>query len=296
MTAKRDRLIGFGGAVLVHLVLVGLLAFSMMKRPEAPASPAVKPLVQARVVTEEAVLEPMRRREAEEEARQRRLEEDKRKAAEAKRQAEEQKRKAAEEQKRKAAEEQKRKVAEKARLAELKKKQEAEKARLAEQEQQRKIEVEKQRKAEAERKAAEERKKAEAERKRLEEEARKRKETEDKLKQAMAAEAERLAQEQQRYHQQQLLSVRQQYVADIKNKVERSWLRPTGSRGTHCQVLIHQIPGGEVIDVRLTDCDGDVAFQRSVEAAVRKASPLPMPADPEVFDREIEFIFEPQSN
>ena len=288
MTAKRDRLIGFGGAVLVHLVLVGLLAFSMMKRPEAPASPAVKPLVQARVVTEEAVLEPMRRREAEEEARQRRLEEDKRKAAEAKRQAEEQKRKAAEEQKRK--------VAEKARLAELKKKQEAEKARLAEQEQQRKIEVEKQRKAETERKAAEERKKAEAERKRLEEEARKRQETEDKLKQAMAAEAERLAQEQQRYHQQQLLSVRQQYVADIKNKVERSWLRPTGSRGTHCQVLIHQIPGGEVIDVRLTDCDGDVAFQRSVEAAVRKASPLPMPADPEVFDREIEFIFEPQSN
>jgi colicin import membrane protein len=36
-----------------------------------------------------------------------------------------------------------------------------------------------------------------------------------------------------------------------------------------------------------------VAFQRSVEAAVRKASPLPAPPDPEVFDREIEFVFEP---
>lgn len=279
MTAERDRLVGFAGAVLVHLVLVGLLAFSMTNRPETAANPAAKPIVQARAVSEEEVMAPVRRREAEEEAKRQRAAEDKRQAAAEKRRAEEARRKAAEETKRKAAE--------KARLVEQKKKQEAEKARLAEQEQQRKIEAEKQRKA------AEERKRAEAERKRLEEEAQKRQESEGKLKQAMAAEAERLAQEQQRYHQQQLQSVRQQYVADIQNKVERNWRRETGSRGSHCRVLIHQIPSGEVVDVRLAECDGDVAFQRSVEAAVRKASPLPLPSDPEVFDREIEFVFEP---
>lgn len=278
MAADRDRLIGFAGAVLVHLLVVGLLVFSMEKRPEAPASPAVKPLVQATVVSEEAVMEPRRRREAEEEARQRRIEEDKRQAAEEQRRAEEQKRKAAE--------------SEKKRQAELKQKQEAEKARLAELERQRKIEAEKKRKEEAERKAAEARKKAEAEQKRLAE-LKKKQEAEERLKQAMAAEADRIAQEQQRLHQQQLLSVRQQYMADIRNKVERNWLRPTGSRGSHCRVVIHQIPGGEVVDVRLTECDGDVAFQRSVEAAVRKASPLPPPSNPEVFDREIEFVFEP---
>lgn len=275
MAADRERLIGFAGAVLVHLVLVGLLAFSMQKKPEAPANPAAKPIVQARAVSEAEVMEPMRRRQAEEEA--------KRRAAEEQRQA-------AEEARRQAAEEAKRKAAEQARLAERKKRQAAEQARLAEQERQRKLEAEKQRKAEAARQAAEERKRAAAEAER------KRKEAEESLRQAMAAENERLAQEQQRLRRQQLLSVRQQYVAEIRNKVERNWRRETGSSGSHCRVLIHQIPGGEVIDVRLNECDGDVAFQRSVEAAVRKASPLPLPSDPEVFEREIEFIFKPQSN
>ncbi len=276
MAVERERLIGFGGAVLIHVVIAGLLAFSMTQRPETPNSSTARPLIQATVVSETAVTEPLRR-QAEEELRQRRIEEKKREAVAEQRRAEEAKRLAAE----------------KARLAEQKRKKEAEKARLAEQERQQKIEAEKRRKAEAERKAAEERKKAEAERKRLEEEARKRQEQEEKLKQQLAAEAERLAQEQQRFRQQQLLSVRQQYMADIKNKVERNWLRPTGSQGSHCRVVIHQIPGGEVVDVRLAECDGDVAFQRSVEAAVRKASPLPKPSDPEVFDREIEFVFEP---
>lgn len=270
MAVERERLIGFGGAVLVHLVLLGLLAFSMTQRPETPNSSNVAPLVQATVVSEAVVTESARRREAEEALRQRRIEEKEREAAAEQRRAEEAKR-----------------------LAEQKRKKEAERARLAEQERQQKIEAEKQRKAEAEHKAAEERKKAEAERKRLEEEARKRQEQEEKLKQQLAAEAERLAQEQQRFRQQQLLSVRQQYMVDIKNKVERNWLRPTGSQGSHCRVVIHQIPGGEVVEVRLAECDGDVAFQRSVEAAVRKASPLPKPSDPEVFDREIEFVFEP---
>lgn len=291
MFADRERLIGFAGAVLIHLALAGLLFFSMAREPETLDNPAVKPVIQATAVTEEAVMEPMRRRQVEQELSQQRIEEDKRTAAEAQRRTEEAKRQAAEEQKRmtaekvRLAEQKKKEEAEKVRLAEQKKKEEAEKARLAEQEKQRKLEAEKQRKA------AEEQKKAEEARKlQLAEEQRRR---DAELKAKMTAEAERLAAEQQRYRQQQLLSARQQYMVDIRNKVERNWLRPTGSQGSHCRVLIHQIPGGDVVDVRLAECDGDVAFQRSVEAAVRKASPLPKPSDPDVFDREIEFVFEP---
>jgi colicin import membrane protein len=262
MAAERGRLTGFAGAVLVHVVLIGLLAYSMERKPEAPSSPATKPVIQARAVSEAEVMGPMRRRQAEQEA--------KRKAAEAA------KRKAAEAAKRKAAEAAKRRAQEKARLAALRKKVEAEKARLAEQERQRKIEAERKASEEAKKRAAEEQARREAE-----------------LKTKMAAEAERLAQEQQRLRQQQLNTVRAQYIADIANKVGRNWLRPTGSQGSQCRVVIQQMPGGEVIDVRTTECDGDVAFQRSVEAAVRKASPLPLPSEREVFDREIEFVFTP---
>lgn len=293
MVADRDRLVAFVGAVLIHVVVIGLLAFSFTQRPEAPTTPQSRPIVQARAVSEEEVMAPVRRREAEEAARQQRIEEQKRQEAETKRRAKEEKQKAVAEKKRQAAEEAKRRAAEQKRQQELKKQKAADQARQAAE--RKKAEAERQaalkRKQEAERKAAEVKRKAEEARKQREAEEQRRHEAE--LKAKMAAEAERLAQEQQRQRQQQLLSVRMQYMADIKNKVERSWLRPTGSQGTHCRVLIHQIPGGEVVDVRLTECDGDVAFQRSVEAAVRKASPLPPPPDPEVFDREIEFVFEP---
>jgi len=287
MGADRDRLIGFAGAVLVHVVLIGLLAFSMSQRTEKPTTPNMKPIVQARAVSEEQVMAPVRAREAEEAARQQRIAEQKRQAAEEKRRAEEAKRQAEAEAKRKAAE--------KARLAALKKQQAAEKARLAAEA--KKAEAERQhlaelkRKQEAERRAAEERKKVEQARQQREAAEQQRREAE--LQAKMAAEAERLAQEQQRYRQQQLNNVRAQYMADIRNKVERNWLRPSGSKGTFCRVRVTQIPGGEIIDVTIVESDGDVAFQRSVEAALRKASPLPAPSDPEVFDREIEFVFEP---
>lgn len=291
----RERRSAFGIALLLHVVVIGLLMFSMSRKPDVPELPSAKPIVQARAVTEAEVMEPVRKREADAAERERRLEEQKQQAEEEQRRAEEARRQAEAEAQQKAAEEARQHAAEQKRQAELKKKQEAEKARQAAE--RKKAEAERQRqqelkrKQEADRKAAEEKRKADEARKKREAEEKRRREAE--LKAKMAAEADRLAKERLRYRQQQLVSIQMQYMADIKNKVERNWLQPTGSRGTHCRVLIHQIPGGDVVDVRLTECDGDVAFQRSVEAAVRKASPLPPPPDPEVFDREIEFVFEP---
>jgi TonB family protein len=49
----------------------------------------------------------------------------------------------------------------------------------------------------------------------------------------------------------------------------------------------------DVLSVRIVESSGNVAFDRSVEQAVRSASPLPRPSDPALYDREIEFTFEP---
>ena len=57
---------------------------------------------------------------------------------------------------------------------------------------------------------------------------------------------------------------------------------------------MNQIPGGEVIHAKATKCNGDEVFRRSVESAVYKASPLPRPSDPGLFDREIVFTFKPK--
>lgn len=259
-----DRFMAVAGSVVLHMILLGFLIFSVWERPVTPVATPSKPIIQARAVDEATAMEPVRRREAEE-RRKREQAERKRKAAEA-------------EKKRKAEQKRKRIEAEKKRKAELKRKK-------AEAEKKRKQEV-----AEKKRLADEKRKKEQAERKRIEEEDRKR---EEALKKQMAQEAERLAEEAQQQRRQQLSRQQSQYVADIQNKVGRNWLRPPGSAGTLCRVLISQIPSGDVMGVRVTDCDGDIAFQQSVERAVHKASPLPLPADPELFQREIEFVFKP---
>ena len=92
-----------------------------------------------------------------------------------------------------------------------------------------------------------------------------------------------------------LLTPRQQYIMLIAQRVENNWLRPaTTSEEQSCEVIVTQTMMGDVIDVQLQSCTSDKAFQRSVERAVRKASPLPLPPDPELFDREIYFKFKPR--
>jgi len=84
------------------------------------------------------------------------------------------------------------------------------------------------------------------------------------------------------------------YIFAIQQKIGRKWVRPpTASAGLECIVNVRQLPGGEVVDVSLGSCNGDEAVRRSIEAAVYKASPLPAPADPSVFDRNLRLEFRP---
>ena len=273
-------------AVLMHLVLLLLLVFSLDWTPKAIKPGSNKP-IQAQLVDVSKLKAIEEKKQAEQQRikeEKRKLEQQKLRKAEAERNKkieQDKKRKAEAERTKKAEQEKKRKVeAERTKKAEQEKKRkaEAERTKKAEQEKKRKVEVERKKKAEQEKQ-----RKAEAERKKkAEAEAARRKEAEQALQAQLA--------EEQAQH---ALS---QYIPQIQAKIQRNWLRPPGSSaGLSCLILVKLIPGGEVVDAKVVRSSGDPLFDRSVETAVLKASPLPLPQDTAMFKhfREIQFVFIP---
>lgn len=297
--------------ILLHIGLIILLSINLSD-DEKPPMPAAKKhnIIDAVVVdakkyderekqkkldAEKAVIEKKRQQEAE-----------RNKALEKKRLAEQKKRLAEQ----KIAE---KKLAEKKRQQELERKKTLEKEKqlaLAKSKEKERLEKEKiaAEKLAAEKRAEEkriqdkkererkEKERLEAEKKRLAEEERQRREAEKAEMQRAMLEEERREEEAKKQAERtaRLQTQRSQYAAAIEQKVENNWLRPASNvEGQSCDVIVTQTMAGDVIDVRLQDCTSDNAFQRSVERAVRKASPLPTPPDPELFDREIYFTFKP---
>ncbi len=85
-----------------------------------------------------------------------------------------------------------------------------------------------------------------------------------------------------------------QWAAAIQGRIQRAWIRPASARaGLDCTVAVTQVPGGEVVAVRVLACNGDDTVRQSIEAAVLRASPLPVPPDPSLFERSIEVRFKP---
>jgi colicin import membrane protein len=86
-----------------------------------------------------------------------------------------------------------------------------------------------------------------------------------------------------------------QYIAQIANRIERAWIRPASARaGLECEVQVTQIPNGTVTDVKIGRCNGDDSVRQSLEAAVYRASPLPLPSDPALFERSLVVTFRPE--
>ena len=228
--------------------------------------------------------------------RQKEAQEKKRKEAEQKKLAEEKKRKEAE-QKKKLAEEKKRKEAEqKKKLAEEKKRKEAEqKKKLAEEkkrkeaEQKKKLAEEKKRKeAEQKKKLAEEKKRKEIEQKKKLAEEKKRKEIE--LRRKLAQE---LAIQERTKTEQEARTALNAFVDKISTKVERNWRRRNlkNNRGLTATVMVKVSPTGEVISARVVKSSGNSAFDQSAETAVKRASPLPFPANSKYYQYINEFHF-----
>ncbi len=183
---------------------------------------------------------------------------------------------------------------------EARQKAEAEKRRQAEQKQQQQQEEEEklaQQRLVAERKKQEaqekERQKRAQEEVRKKEETRRQKLTEQSLQEQLAAEEKaRLAAASAARAGTEI----EKYRYLIKQRVSRSWNRPVGvAKGLKCEVHVRLTPSGEVLSANVVRSSGNAVFDRSVENAVYKAAPLPLPEDPALFDnfREIRFVFDP---
>lgn len=288
MNGARQNLTSFTLALLLHAMIVGSFVLSVdlsgMTRAPAPLSikatlvtdsaVALPPPVESveappqPVPVEPDVVEPdpseQARIAAEAEKRrqdalieQQRLEEIRRREAEEKRQAEEQ-----------------------ARLE-----------REAAERRQREEEARRQREAEAEK----ERQRVEAERKRQEDIERQRAENERLRREAEAAARQAEIAAEDRRLAAMRSGATEAYMFAIQQKVVRSWVPPASARpGLECDVRVRQLQSGEVVSVNIVRCNGDAAVQRSIEAAVFKASPLPQPSDPAIFERNLMLVFKPE--
>ncbi len=85
-----------------------------------------------------------------------------------------------------------------------------------------------------------------------------------------------------------------EYLSLITARINHAWIRPPSARsGVKCLLHITQIPGGEITHVVVAGCNGDEAVRQSVETAAYRASPLPAPSDPALFDPNIDVTFAP---
>ncbi len=267
-----------------HVILAVLLSTSLVFMPDAP----FEQLAIEAVVVDEAALkraaeqerraeqEAAQRREAEQLELRQRQEQERQQELAAQRKADAAAReKRAEQQKREQAEQQRR--AAEAKAAEVKAAEAAERKR---QEAERAAERAKQQAAE--KKAAEARAKAAAEQR------------EQQRRQAELAAA--LEEEEALFAARQSGAMNV-YKSLIQQQVQRNWQQPASAvAGVECEVFVRQLPNGDVIEARVTKCNGDEAVRMSVERAVRAASPLPLPDDPRLFERNLTFSFRPQIN
>jgi colicin import membrane protein len=148
-------------------------------------------------------------------------------------------------------------------------------------------------KAAADKAAAEKRA---AEKKRADEAAAK-KAADEKARLAREAELRRSLEAEERANAMRNSAEAARWHASIVARIQRAWIRPPSAQpGIECIVSVTQVPGGEVTAVRVNSCNGgDAALRESVEAAVLRASPLPSPPDPALFERNLELTFAPTS-
>ncbi|MCX8086738.1 MAG: TonB C-terminal domain-containing protein [Rhodocyclaceae bacterium] len=112
---------------------------------------------------------------------------------------------------------------------------------------------------------------------------------------AAAAAAQELAELKARQAAAAQASAMADYIAKIRGKVRGNIVLPAEVKGNPEAVFeVTQLPSGEVLAVRLKKSSGNAAWDAATERAILKSSPLPKPAQPELFSRTLELKFRPQ--
>lgn len=281
------------GALLLHALFAGVFALTMiqMSRNPVPTQLAIEAVIVDESMLRQASRPPRQQREEQEkkaaQERERELAEEKqRQEEEAKRESEQRAERERQAQQQRDEEQQRRLVEEK----QVRERQEQQRRQEAEAQKKREAEAERQRKAEADRQRAEEIKR------RQEEEAKKRRAAEEaKAQAAREEELRRQLEAEEGVMEARGSTAMAQYVAQIRQHVERRWIRPPSARpGLDCEIRVVQAPGGSVLSAQVTRCNGDAAVRQSIETAVLRSSPLPPPSDPRLFERTLLLQFKPQ--
>ncbi|MGB1092300.1 MAG: TonB family protein [Oceanobacter sp.] len=179
--------------------------------------------------------------------------------------------------------------------------------------------IQKQREVAAKQKAAEEEKRLEkqrmekeqreaekrAEKERLERDRKKaeqlaeQKRQEETLQQAVAEEEKKLAEQSQIEQESRERAVVLEQTDLIRTRITNVWVYPPNVKPEQEVTLkISLVPTGQVITVTVVKGSGNAALDRSVEQAVYKASPLPVPTDIVVFEkhfRNFTLLFRPEN-
>jgi colicin import membrane protein len=88
------------------------------------------------------------------------------------------------------------------------------------------------------------------------------------------------------------------YKALVVQAISQNWIVPDNiDKSLYCELLIRVGPGGVVLGVQVTKNSGNTDLDNSAVAAVTKTSPLPVPTDPELFDkfRELRLTVKPKN-
>ncbi|WP_075188336.1 cell envelope integrity protein TolA [Teredinibacter haidensis] len=66
------------------------------------------------------------------------------------------------------------------------------------------------------------------------------------------------------------------YADVIRRRIEQKWSRPPSARnGMRCELTIDMVPNGRIVDVNIKTSSGNLAFDRSAVAAVKKVENFP---------------------
>lgn len=87
-----------------------------------------------------------------------------------------------------------------------------------------------------------------------------------------------------------------EYVARISSKIRHNIVMPPDVPDTaRAEFDVTLLPGGSVLDARLTKSSGNPAYDAAVERAILKSQPLPLPPDATLFNRfrQLHLVFTP---